>query len=221
LRTLDNAISAVKNGATDYITKPFELKTVHEVVEKIVKTQTRLTKKDQIFKQLKLVKYNFQYKTAELDPGIVARGIGDLLNKMQFGAKNEITQFELAFIEILQNAIEHGNLELSSMDKNRDSFSEDRFEKLKKERMNDRKYGMRTVTITFEANQDLFNFTVADEGKGYDWKKFIDKMHRVKASLTDVSGRGFKIIEHIFDEVHFNERGNVITIIKNKTDQTV
>jgi anti-sigma regulatory factor (Ser/Thr protein kinase) len=85
--------------------------------------------------------------------------------------------------------------------------------------MNDRKYGMRTVTITFEANDELYNFTVADEGNGYDWKKYIDKTHRVKSSLTDVYGRGFKIIEHIIDEVHFNERGNVITVIKNKSDE--
>jgi CheY-like chemotaxis protein/anti-sigma regulatory factor (Ser/Thr protein kinase) len=220
LRTLDNAISAVKNGAADYITKPFELNTVQNVVEKILKNQSQLNRKEKIYECLKFVKHTFLFTTSDLDPNVVARVIGDLLRKMQFGTRKLISQYELAIIEILQNAIDHGSLELSSMDKNSDSFNEDQFEQLKSERLSESIYGRRSLTITFEASDELFNFTVADEGPGFDWRRFVNESHQVNTSLSDVYGRGFKIISHIMDEVHFNQKGNIITVVKNRSNQS-
>jgi DNA-binding response OmpR family regulator len=218
LRTLDNAIAAVKNGASDYITKPFELQTVKSVVEKILKKQRRIIKKDQLFENLQHIKLTYKFTSAELDPGILARNICEYIQKMQFSSAEEITNFELVFTEILVNAIDHGNLELSSVEKDNDNLDASNYEQLKKERLNDPAFGGRRLIINFEANDELFSFTVADEGGGYDWKKYVDHSHKIKTQLDEVYGRGFKIIQHYMDEIHLNDKGNIITVIKNRID---
>lgn len=220
LKTLDNAISAVQSGAADYITKPFELKSVQQVVDRILKKQHRIHWQEQIFEHLSHLKHTFTFKTSQLNPGILSKELASLLNKIHFASEAEIGQYELAFTEILVNAQEHGNLELSSQKKNSDLFKKTEFEELRDKRLRDPAYGDRLIVVIIEVDADLFNFTVRDQGPGFGWNKYIGKSHRLKQVNTDIFGRGFKIIQHISDEVHFNEKGNIITIVKNKPQQT-
>ena len=55
-----------------------------------------------------------------------------------------------------------------------------------------------------------------DDGPGFDWKRFTNQAHRISGASLDPHGRGFMIIRHLIDEVHFNPAGNVITLIKNR-----
>jgi len=215
LKTLDNAISAVKNGATDYITKPFELKSVGQVIERILKKQHRIQWQEQIFEHLKYVKYYFQFQSSGFSPGLLSKEIATVLKKIQFTNQAEIDQFELAFTEVLVNALEHGNLELPSQTKGTDLAGKNPFEELREKRLKDPAFSQRSLFVTFEADLDVFSLTVRDEGPGFDWKKYFHKSKQDNSVNTDHFGRGFKIIKHISDEIHFNEKGNMITIIKN------
>ncbi len=216
LKTLDNAISAVKSGATDYITKPFDLDSVRNVVERILKIQSRSLKKKQVFENLNYLKLSFEFMTCELDPGVLAKELAAFLQRNRFSSQDMIKQYELAFTETLVNAIEHGNLELSSTKKSNNALNFVAFDKLKENRMNDFKYANKKISVVFECTTDLFSFTVIDEGKGFEWRKYIDHTHKISQLNTSSYGRGFHIIQHIIDEVHFNERGNMITLIKNR-----
>ena len=215
LKTLDNAISAVKNGATDYITKPFELKSVGQVIEKILKKQHRIQWQEQIFEHLQYVKYYFQFRSSGFSPGILSKEIAGILKKIQFTNQAEIDQCELAFTEVLVNALEHGNLELPSQTKGSDLAGKSRFEELREKRLQDSAFSQRSLYVTFEADLDVFTLSVRDEGPGFDWKRYFHKTQQENSVNTDYFGRGFKIIKHISDEIHFNDKGNMITIIKN------
>jgi anti-sigma regulatory factor (Ser/Thr protein kinase) len=52
--------------------------------------------------------------------------------------------------------------------------------------------------------------TVADEGVGFDWRAARAK----SARASDCSGRGLEILYRYADQVRFNERGNLVTMIK-------
>jgi YesN/AraC family two-component response regulator len=216
LKTLDNAITAVKSGAADYITKPFELDSVRRVVEKILKRQDRTIKKEQVFDNLKYLKLSFQFLTSEMDPSILAKELAGYLQRVNFGENQEINQYELAFTETLVNAVEHGSLDLASSIKSNNILQLAEYDDLKEQRLNDLNFSKRTIFIMFECTDELFSFTVKDQGKGFEWQKYIDKSHKISKVNTNAYGRGFNIIQHIIDEVHFNESGNMITLIKNK-----
>ncbi len=217
MKTLDNAISAVKSGADDYITKPFELNVVQRVVERIIRKQHRLITHEMVYNNLDYLNLGFQFDTDALDPGILSNELAQFLEKMEFAGEEEVGRYEMAFTETLVNAVEHGNLALSSSKKNPDSFKPTEFEDLKASRICDPKFAKRKIYISLECNNDLFNFTVRDEGPGFNWKAYIDSLHRIKPADTEPYGRGFRMIQHVIDEVHFNEKGNIITLIKNRT----
>lgn len=216
LKTLDNAISAVKSGATDYITKPFDLESVRKVVERILKKQSRSLKKKQVFENIKHLKLSFEFITSELDPGVVAKELSSLLQRIHFTEEDEIRKYELAFTETLVNAIEHGNLQLSSAIINNNALQITEYDELKEKRLNTPQYANKKIIVLFECTDELFSFTVIDEGEGFNWQKFIDEKHKITRLNTDAHGRGFNIIKYIIDEVHFNEKGNMITLIKNR-----
>ncbi|OPX35852.1 hypothetical protein B1H10_00260 [candidate division KSB1 bacterium 4484_188] len=214
LKTLDTALSALKSGAEDYITKPFDLLTVRKVVEKSLKKRNRSKRKDKVYENALTFSIQFRFSTIELDPGIVAKELAGILYKMQFAPEEEIKKYELAFTETIINSIEHGNLELPSSIKSNNLLEMVEFEELREKRLQDPQYAGRNITLTFEINRELFSFTCQDEGKGFDWHQYLNARHKLAEVNSKSHGRGFMMVRHIIDEVYFNERGNIITLVK-------
>jgi anti-sigma regulatory factor (Ser/Thr protein kinase) len=52
---------------------------------------------------------------------------------------------------------------------------------------------------------------VADEGEGFDWRAARAK----PAEASDCSGRGLEILYRYASQVRFNDKGNLVTIIKD------
>jgi anti-sigma regulatory factor (Ser/Thr protein kinase) len=52
--------------------------------------------------------------------------------------------------------------------------------------------------------------TVADDGDGFDWRAVRGNA----VAITDISGRGLAILRKYADHVRYNERGNVVAIVK-------
>jgi hypothetical protein len=116
----------------------------------------------------------------------------------------------------LINAVEHGNLELSSSIKEGDFEKIRMFEELRATRLKDPYYANRKVLITFLYNQDCFSLTITDQGSGFDWHPYVTDKNQLFHITAKPYGRGFMLIRHIIDEVYFNEAGNSITLVKSK-----
>lgn len=69
----------------------------------------------------------------------------------------------------------------------------------------------RFVMVDIEFENKTFVITVADEGKGFDPASVPDPK---SATELKSRGRGIYLIKEIADEVRFNDKGNVITIVK-------
>jgi len=90
----------------------------------------------------------------------------------------------IALDEALTNAIRHGNADDHS----------------------------KKVHIRAEISTKAAKFTVRDEGPGFDAGSVPDPCH--PHNLFKPSGRGLMLIQHIMDEVSFNERCNEVTMVK-------
>lgn len=118
--------------------------------------------------------------------------------------------FATALNEALQNALIHGNLEMSS--KLRDQGDWDGYEALIKQRLEQRKYLQRTIRIEAHNDQQRLTVTVEDDGRGFDPANLPDP--REEDALLRASGRGISMIRFAMDEVHWNARGNRIEMTK-------
>ncbi len=70
----------------------------------------------------------------------------------------------------------------------------------------------KAVRIRVELSADEACFTIRDEGPGFNPAAVPDPLD--PANLYKNSGRGVLLIQHIMDEVRYNERGNEITMVK-------
>jgi serine/threonine-protein kinase RsbW len=70
----------------------------------------------------------------------------------------------------------------------------------------------KAVHIVAEFSADGVRFIVADEGAGFEREKVPDPTEPCR--LLEPSGRGLLLIDHIMDEVRFNQCGNRLEMFK-------
>lgn len=217
-KTIDNTIEALRFGAVDFITKPFNLSDLKKVVDRIFSSR----EKEDFIK--KLVHYNkklavvYQFVTRELDTEAVSRYLSDLLIQYKVCNPGEATQFYIVFNEAIVNAVEHGSLELPSELK-KDDISEKDFVREKEKRLKDDKYGLKKISISLEILEEKFIFSVEDEGPGFDYQKILQSLNDPVPNL-DAYGRGFMFMMHMMDNIDFNDKGNKIILTKFRTKAT-
>jgi len=121
------------------------------------------------------------------------------------------TQVTLGLIEILSNAIEHGNLGIDFQEK-REALRGSYFFNLAQERAHKAPWCHRVVRVTSSVlpEEGLVRYTVSDEGDGFDWRSPPDPSD--PENMTARHGRGLLMARHSFDNISFNERGNVVTL---------
>ena len=101
--------------------------------------------------------------------------------------KNTAFAIRLAVDEAICNAIKHGN----KLDQSKN------------------------VTIDYTIDNDKFTMTVEDQGEGFTPANVPDPT--AEENLTKTSGRGVMLIDLYMTNVTYNNKGNIITITKDKS----
>lgn len=129
-----------------------------------------------------------------------------------FSSVSEIQKIRIGLSEMLTNAIEHGNLEISADEKFQHT-EEGSYVEFVKNRVNDGKYSSRRVYLDLVINESEVCFTIKDEGEGFNVKE--TKFSTEGEDLLKLHGRGILITKMYFDNVEYNELGNKVTLRKN------
>lgn len=121
------------------------------------------------------------------------------------------TQVILGLIEILSNAIEHGNLGINFQQK-REALRGSFFFNLALERSATKPWCDRVVRITSQVLPDegIVRYIVQDEGDGFDWRAPPDPMS--PENMIACHGRGLLMARHSFERTIFNDKGNAVTL---------
>lgn len=124
---------------------------------------------------------------------------------------SEVQKMRIGISEILTNAIEHGNLNISGDDKF-NATEEGTYFDLVEERLSSSIYKDRIVTLTFDIFDNCFTIGVEDSGSGFS----VDDVGEGNdpEDLLKLHGRGILITKMYFDEVIYNEKGNKVTLRK-------
>jgi len=112
---------------------------------------------------------------------------------------------------MITNAIEHGNLEITGNDKFHYTTNGNYIELLKS-KLNNSTFHNRKVTIEMKVNNNHLRIIIEDEGKGFDTK--IIKEYCKCKDTTKLHGRGIMITKSYFDSIHYNKKGNKVTLTK-------
>jgi CheY-like chemotaxis protein len=115
----------------------------------------------------------------------------------------------IELLQIITNAVNHGNLEVSSELRQGD---DSRYRELIRQRSNQEPYCGRRVHIKTRMSDRDTVFVIRDEGPGFDVAGLPDPMAR--ENLERASGRGILLMRMFMDEALFSERGNEVTLVK-------
>jgi len=137
-------------------------------------------------------------------------------NLRRYCEQDTVDLARMALIEMIVNAIEHGNLEISYDEKLAAMKSGD-YVTFVSERQADPRYRDRQVRIDFEIAPPQAIYSIEDDGRGFDHRAFLVRDADEMGGGLRPSGRGILMTTKIFDEVTFNERGNRVTLVKRFT----
>jgi len=68
----------------------------------------------------------------------------------------------------------------------------------------------KSVTLSLSLNQNTINFTIKDEGKGFDFQNLPDPT--APENIDKPSGRGIFLMKHLSDEVSFKNNGSLVQL---------
>ncbi|MFY9256666.1 MAG: response regulator [Fuerstiella sp.] len=206
------AMQAIQAGAASYVPKSNVVRELLEVVESVISSSI-LRKNQSRFlacvaqQAMKIVLPNNDRKFL---PTVVSE-LQSLATAIGLTNSSDNTQLGVALEESLVNAVVHGNLEVSSdlRQRNDDSYAE-----LIEERRNMEPYKDRVVTVTVSLTPEEGQFTIRDDGPGFDVNNLPDPTD--PENLLKPSGRGIMLINAFMDEVSFNAKGNEIRLTKRR-----
>ncbi len=141
-------------------------------------------------------------------------------NLQKFMPIGRINLLRLGLREMIINAIEHGNLGITYEEKTQSQKNQSYHDLLRERQMSPVNRHKR-VRIDYRLTEEAISYTIRDEGKGFDYRKFIK--FKVK-SLNDrmlSHGRGILITRSVFDQIQYNDKGNEVRLVaylKKNTD---
>ncbi len=116
--------------------------------------------------------------------------------------------FYSAIVELLINAIEHGNCRISFDEKREFLAKTPDILDLVREKNKDPEIGRKKVYLNYRITPSVSHFTIRDEGEGFDWRAFNE---RAKPGSEDFHGRGIMVARHYLGDLNYNESGNAVS----------
>ena len=203
------AVRALKAGAASYVPKSalhqHLLATVEDVLDMVRQRHTQ----ERLMGTLKQGEFQFALgNDASLIPSLI-NYVQSLVCSVGLCGEADVIRVCIALEEALRNAMYHGNLELTSEQREGDPV---KYQELVEDRNARDPFAGRVLTVTVHVTPTSGRFTIRDQGPGFDPRKLPDPTD--PENLEKVSGRGLLLMRTFMDEVTFNESGNQVTMVK-------
>jgi CheY-like chemotaxis protein/anti-sigma regulatory factor (Ser/Thr protein kinase) len=203
------AVQALQAGASSYVPKSalhqLLLETVQDLLDMVYQSRTH----QRLMASLKAGRFQFTLgNDADMIPSLI-NYVQSIVSSMGLCDDADAIRVCIALEEAMRNAIFHGNLELTSEQREGDSVV---YQQLIDERNSLPRYRNRQLSVTVDVTPTRGTFTIRDQGPGFDPRKLPDPTDPV--NLERVSGRGLLLMRTFMDEVEFNESGNQVTMTK-------
>lgn len=197
----------IEAGAWYYLTKPFDEETLLAIVRTaLMDRQNYLAIQDYIRNTTSTPLNSNRFAIRTLQE---AKNLAALLAKLCHDPEKR----GLGFLEILLNAIEHGNLGISYQEKSH-LLAEGMWEAEINHRLQSSKNKSKMVEVHIQSEGENVSVIIKDQGDGFDWRKYLTFDPR---RITHSHGRGIAMAKAIsFDDLEYRGCGNEVHITVRK-----
>lgn len=220
-------------GAVDYIQKPFDPAELRARVQAHLRLKDRLDVLREQFRELseKVQKNSsgpsIHDTAAHVHLGVARESktirfqtdvekVQGVVNQLLVGIEEHLctklrNDLALGIHEMVLNAVEHGNLGITSEEKSA-ALEDQTFGALVRNLLSVPELASRSVTVEYEFDGEIARYRIIDEGAGFEWSRFLERDE--PEDLLASNGRGILISRYIFDRIEYNETGNEVFVEK-------
>lgn len=198
----EQVAEGLKAGAFYYLTKPYNRHVLCAVIETALRNRVELRAVresiDAREEALSLMEHaRFAFSTPA-QARVLARLLSGICPTPQAAT--------IGLVELMLNAIEHGNLAIT-YDEKSVLIGQNRLNAEVERRLRLPEYSQRQGTVEFSKESGMLTFVISDRGDGFDWRKYIDMdVNR----LMHNHGRGIAISASlVFSKLEYRGCGNV------------
>ncbi len=190
-------------GAYYYLTKPYEPDSLLAIVRAALELHGLGEERAKTARECKamlplLVIAEFQFRLLG-EAEVLAAQLAQLCPSPEMAV--------LGLGELLVNAVEHGNLEISYAEKTRLKW-EDAWDAEIAYRLSLPRFQERRASVRVEKNSDAVIFTIRDAGPGFDWRDYLEFSPE---RAFDPNGRGIAMARQLsFGSLEYQGNGNTV-----------
>ena len=201
---------ALAAGASDVLSEPFDAGLLEQSLQRLALALRMVEYDAALYRYVPAETTVIECSSAEFSEIRVPLLIAGRLQRAGIINARCRQQLELAFQEVLANALEHGNLELESAWREElDDKGVDRFSRTRAERLQEPRFAQRKIQAVVQYADTTITIVVRDQGQGFA-QAAIDGV----IPNDQCHGRGMAILKATMDEVRFSDGGRTVTLVK-------
>ncbi len=204
----------IQAGVFYYLTKPIERTTLLSIVSSAVK---EIKQRKQLKAQMQRHRMSFGL-IRELTGRCKTLEEAENLSSFIANCFPDSDRALTGISELLINAVEHGNLDISYDHKTK-LLQENNWREEVTRRLQLPEFANRDVIVTFKKEQKAYYLQITDQGNGFNWKTFL-QFDPSRASHNH--GRGVAMANMLaFDQLRYNEKGNQVVAVMHCTEENL
>ena len=204
----DILLEALRGGALNFFKKPFNFQEIVNFVRNALKRRSEPEYNELYSEHLVEESKKFVFPTGETNILPIINQV--TLHLKKIADTSEILNLKIGIEEMIANAIEHGNLGITMKEKHK-ALEEGIWGKFIQHRLDINNNRSKKVLINSYLGTKYFAISIEDEGNGFDWKSLPALS---PDNLLNYNGRGIFLTKIYYNEVIFNQKGNIVTLKK-------
>ena len=122
--------------------------------------------------------------------------------------EDERFALQSTLMELLTNALEHGNCGISYEEKSEWLNKGGTILDLINHKLLQPEYADRKIHIEYGIGREKSTFTIKDDGEGFDWRS---RMESDTPDMEEAHGRGIALSKSLVSELRYNDKGNEVS----------
>jgi CheY-like chemotaxis protein/anti-sigma regulatory factor (Ser/Thr protein kinase) len=207
------AVQALQKGASSYVPKRSLGSDLTEVVEQVLSAIQEVRGRSRLLSRISRYEYSFTLETQLNLVCALSSFLREEAARLRLCPRSDCLRLGVAVEEALLNAYYHGNLEISSKlrEENHQLYHDTAVQKSQEP-----PFCNRHIYVTVKITPTQAIYSIRDEGPGFDPTSLPDPTD--PANLDRPCGRGMLLMRTFMDNVIYNDRGNEVTLFKNRPD---
>jgi CheY-like chemotaxis protein len=201
--TQEQILQGMEAGAYYYLLKPYEPEALRVLVATVVSEFAEKLRLNEANFHLRNILSLFEHGELHFRTVDEARTIAATMASLC----QEDADAANGLMELLVNAVEHGNLGITYKEKSR-LLMNGEWDTEVARRLQQVPWSSRSARLSFRRDGDIVEFTITDEGEGFDWHPYM-KLDAERA--FDLHGRGIAMANLMsFRSLEYRGSGNTV-----------